>query len=944
MKVLKAFAIAVLIAFFSAQAYCASPKVSIYSEPGEPGYFYLELPEPLVIPPDFRVLECTSSTKNVYLLTPKTETAKEPGDLPAYKKVLKGIYGRFSREGEAGIKVAGCAWNDENKRTKIGDYSFAIGKGAEGSEDLKKEWGSAWKREFEWAGFSADSSFASYFKKFAPPRYGLDVLPAELQPWALPLETPDLYSVFSSGAAIHESLQLGGLVDRVGRNRRPLPQNERSVPIEELKGPEVKSHPFAEMLGSKNPAESPLAGFVPQDQYYVLFRNYDKQIELSDLLRDSGGNLLSMTGGGGGREYDVRKKLEGKLCLEQTYLSRLFGSSVIGEVALTGSDPFFREGTSLTVIFGLKNPDVFKRHMESKYEEAAAAKKAVRSSRSIEGHEVFSILTPDGEVSSFYAQLGNAAIVSTSLNSLTRSLLCAKKKIPSLGEALDLKYIRTIFARGAEEEDIFIYLSDAHIRNLVGPRWKIEETRRLRCGGNLELLSNAALWRKIEKSSFGRVEQLASEKYLGETSPVCPDGGSYSIDAQTGAPVCSIHNRLGSMTAIGEIDIKEATAEETLLYGDFVTSYSRFWRQYFDPIAIRAKIGGDLRIETLILPLIENSWYDGIVSFTGKKDGDLPLADLTENTVVSLRSRIAVEEIKKSLENSELRSLSLFGNWLGDEFSLNVCDGRPFVELGGSMSAQMMRGGGSAIERLTLGYLVTALNLPVYLSAEVTDPVAAGKALPDLFLYSFNPRHFSNQRVAETYRLDDYGDTAVYSNVFDFGFVRFRLFTSIIGDRLIVATRYEILKDLIDKKTFSPDPADRNGNIGLTVYKENFDELGETTARGHAEDSLKACRGNLLLTGLLMEQAGVEPEKAAEIINASKGYSPQCPSGGRYLPDGEGLGARCSVHGTLGRAISSRTMDETAPVTKLLDSIERAGFTLKFSEEGLRAVINIARD
>jgi hypothetical protein len=193
------------------------------------------------------------------------------------------------------------------------------------------------------------------------------------------------------------------MVDRVGRNNRPLPQNERPVAIEDLKGPEVKSHPFKQMLGDKTPKESGLAWFVPEDQFYVLFRNYDKQIEFSDLLRDGGGNLLAMTGSGG-REYDVRKKLEGKLCLESSFLSRLFGSDVIGEVALTGSDPFFREGTSLTVIFDLRKPDYFKKHIESKYEEAVASKKAVKNSQKIEGHEVLSVLSTDGSASSFCVQ------------------------------------------------------------------------------------------------------------------------------------------------------------------------------------------------------------------------------------------------------------------------------------------------------------------------------------------------------------------------------------------------------------------------------------------------------------------------------------------------------------------------------------------------------------
>ncbi len=45
-------------------------------------------------------------------------------------------------------------------------------------------------------------------------------------------------------------------------------------------------------------------------------------------------------------------------------------------------------------------------------------------------------------------------------------------------------------------------------------------------------------------------------------------------------------------------------------YQDFVARYSQYWRRFFDPIAIRVQVTPEqYRVETIILPLIDNSLY-----------------------------------------------------------------------------------------------------------------------------------------------------------------------------------------------------------------------------------------------------------------------------------------------------------------------------------------------
>jgi hypothetical protein len=87
--------------------------------------------------------------------------------------------------------------------------------------------------------------------------------------------------------------------------------------------------------------------------------------------------------------------------------------------------------------------------------------------------------------------MGDVAVVSTSKNGIERIVAAQSKSVPSLALSDDFRYMRTIFPQDAKEEDIFIYLSDPHIRELVGPRWKIGEARRMRCAGNMALIANA---------------------------------------------------------------------------------------------------------------------------------------------------------------------------------------------------------------------------------------------------------------------------------------------------------------------------------------------------------------------------------------------------------------------------------------------------------------------
>ena len=67
--------------------------------------------------------------------------------------------------------------------------------------------------------------------------------------------------------------------------------------------------------------------------------------------------------------------------------------------------------------------------------------------------------------------------------------------------------MRTVFRADDKSEDGFLFLSDAFIRQLVGPASKIKEKRRLEALTSLYMLTNAALFTAWEN---GRVRALRS--------------------------------------------------------------------------------------------------------------------------------------------------------------------------------------------------------------------------------------------------------------------------------------------------------------------------------------------------------------------------------------------------------------------------------------------------
>ena len=181
-----------------------------------------------------------------------------------------------------------------------------------------------------------------------------------------------------------------------------------TVKLADLHGPTVESHPWGKMLaaqtlGGKKPEVSPLSLCVPEDQYFVEFRSLGKLLEASEL-GDLWGDHFFTQAAKSAQSQRAGERVKAQLAMQTDPLARPFYDLVVSEVALTGSDLYFREGTDVTLLFAVKQPEVFKLRMDGFLEAAAKSRPdAVRSTGKILGIDYVAVSTPDRAISAWSA-------------------------------------------------------------------------------------------------------------------------------------------------------------------------------------------------------------------------------------------------------------------------------------------------------------------------------------------------------------------------------------------------------------------------------------------------------------------------------------------------------------------------------------------------------------
>ena len=99
------------------------------------------------------------------------------------------------------------------------------------------------------------------------------------------------------------------------------------------------------------------------------------------------------------------------------------------------------------------------------------------------------------------------------------------------------------------------------------------------------------------------------------------------------------------------------TRPEAAEYQAFLQEYNQYWRTLFDPIALRIRITPErYRLETIVLPLIDNSIYTSLATALGGKPENLESLPIPKRNIFSIAFRFDKEKLlrESGLQAAEL--------------------------------------------------------------------------------------------------------------------------------------------------------------------------------------------------------------------------------------------------------------------------------------------------
>lgn len=779
------------------------------------------------------------------------------------------------------------------------------------------------------------------------------------------------------------------------------------VPVASMKGPTVKSHPWEQMLGGRKPTISPLAYDVPEDFYLVEFRSLSKLLDVMDAS-DLWGTHLFNQAFNEARTQDAGERLKRQLVMQAEPALRPFYDLVVQDVAVAGSDPFVREGSDVTVIFRLKQLAIFKARMDAFLDEAQKARPdAKRTTGNYLGVDYVQLQTPERDVSVIAADpapdlhvRSNSLVAFQRIIEAIKGKTIAGQRVRRLGDTAEFAYIRTLMPHADENEDGLVYMSDPFIRRLVGPQLKLTERRRMLCYNHLRMIGHAAL---LYRTEFGKWPNSLEELARTQTSPglfgkgelSCPSGGQYSLSADGATGVCSHHGHALYLTPNLEIPVTEVSGTEADEYDAFLEEYNQYWRNYFDPIALRLRATSQqYRIETLILPLIDNSIYTGLAAALNGEPEALDALPVPKRNIFSLALRLNkeryVKEMKSDAKDShdellrelgvgdksftDLKVREFLSKGLGNQAGLHIYDSYPTFDLNVSELLGMVAfmggmGRSNPLENefLLIGMALVSLNSPVYLAVPVQD-----ERVVDDFLDRLDVAGAAGTRSQRgrdewlSFKWDYYkfalrdGQTARAIGL-KLGPAKLRFFAARIGRGLYLASKPFILEDLAAGQAEAPTAAaadkDTVGHAMARVRAEHWNEVLPDFNLSWAENERDACLNNLgplagvgrALRARPLGQQEVAPAQAevngAVLAQADRLYAVHyfCPDGGSYVVSPDGKSVSCTVHGSALAPRQPAQPSATSAAGRAMRSLNGMTATLTFLPEGLRATVVVNR-
>jgi hypothetical protein len=807
-------------------------------------------------------------------------------------------------------------------------------------KDLEAVWAGAQARYFvEQAARTRDSGFYSFAAEATARKYRVpsERPPAQRHATDAARAHRQLYETTTGAAAITESLAMRRLLrsDRADRARR-------TVPVERLPAIDIAEHPWEKMMAGKKPAPEPLARLVPHDNYYVAFKSFRALTEFGELLDEWGTNALrayELTS----RDQRLRQRYEKQLCLRSTALGKALGPTLIRGVALTGSDPYLREGSDVSVLFHVNSRALFLGAVEPFLKEARAEfGEALRERREeYRGVTVESFVTPLREVSLHRAAFGDFVVYSNSGVALRRVLDTHAGRHKALADALDFQYMRTVFRRDDKGEDGFAFLSDAFIRRLVGPASKIKEKRRLEALTSLTLATHGALFAAWETGKLPADHEalLAASGLRAEELDV-PEGRGVTWDGQRRVAACDVYNTMHFLTPLVELAIDKVTPQEGREYDDFRAEYLNLWRRYFDPVGMRFALRGrQVCLETYILPLIQSSEYNMLRQWTGGGTMTLDLSTISPRALFQYVAHVGPPDTSVDWVMFRADDSPAY---------------RGLLELYVRQELEQ-----STPEKAQRAAARQVFRLPLTVGAHVRGEKRFAKDFDDLRSLV---RHWFGPFTAEDVKPAYKGVTLTRVRFGTDSSLVQSLYEGVPAEKRVPVVLYHArvdgawyaslspgpLRDLIDRAAARRAGKEVPGekvevNTSLYVAPEAaFDAAG--ALRAYLEwETFRRALGNGPLWEALYRGGLADGTDAEAAALRFLGFVPVSPDGAAYRYDRRTQEVLNSRHGSYGRPRLHDTLDGRSPLAHLLTRLRHVRADLRFREDGVHTVVTLER-
>ncbi|MDC0669697.1 hypothetical protein [Nannocystis radixulma] len=511
--------------------------------------------------------------------------------------------------------------------------------------------------------------------------------------------------------------------------RLPRAEGPRTVAIADCKPPPLAAHPFAAMQAAlPNPGGGTveaLAAVTPAEFWYARVDDVRLLLRLLDEA-DTWITPVVQVLQQNPEDRGLTARYQRQLGLRRSDLTRLFGHTVVGEVAVVGSDPYLREGTDVTLIFALKQPEVFDAELARQLEGYRGEIAGVETTTvTLSGVPVQRAADPSGQIRQHRARVGELAFVSNSPGALARVLAAAQGQAPRLADEPDLKYM---LARDPGTHQALAFLSDKFIAAVVGPQQKILAARRQEALAELLVPGYAAL---LHGWLFGHApkdtKELTAAGLLAADELKHADGAAITF-----APGQAARSSWGSPDALTPLidlpPLEKVSAVERDAYDNFARTYQTYWQQFIDPVAIRLDVRDEAAsavadVDVRVLPLISATDYSEIASIVGDSRVTVTAQDRGLSAVWAVGADSGLRRDMDQL----MRTLTGKGDvglgWLGDWVMLGVDDRAGLVGLLSQWddTAQLPpKRERDALQDLELWRSVG--KFPVYAIAEVKNP------------------------------------------------------------------------------------------------------------------------------------------------------------------------------------------------------------------------------